>query len=159
MTKFEKYAWATGVVFLVYVVFLCSFHELFFSNAVDGLLVRLAFVAVLVLGLNLTAYLWRQPWADYTKSDFQMSHKATALTFYGVAAIAFLLLLFTPKEVSRDTVAVFIIYTAFIFISIRHLLLAYLLRKERLANAAPHPNPLPAEDQSPAITLTPDSSK
>jgi len=138
MTKYEKRAWAMGIY-----ASLCAVLFYFYLTYFDEILFRLPLIIVLMYGLSLI-YRLGYPREDYTTMEVLICHKATAWTFYGMAAIVFALMcFFFPKEsllVSRNAIGFAMLYAFFIFIGIRYVLLACLLRKERLANAKkPHP--------------------
>ena len=152
MSKYEKQAWAIGVYASLGAVLLCIYHQSF----VTDVFVRMLVISGFGFGFVIVAGLWRHHLIDHTETEFRISYKATAWTFYGAVVIAMALMVFLfPKEVpiSRDALGMAQIYTVLIFVGIRFFLLAYLLRKERLSRPAerspdewtyrPHPNPLP----------------
>ena len=136
MSKYEKHAWAVGIYACLAATSLFLFH----LSATASFFFLLFFLGM-CLGLNIVNILWPYPWKDYLEMETHAPYKATAWTFYGAAVITFgLLTCLWPKEpvsVSRDAIGMTLIYTSFIFMGIRFILLAFLLRKERLSSSTP----------------------
>ena len=146
MSKYEKQAWAIGIYASLGVILLCIYHQPFVTDIFFRILAMMFFW----FGLYIAYNLWRPSLKDITKTDFQVSYKATAWTFYGAFVISGILMVcLVPKEIkeiSRDAIGITLIYASLIFVGVRFILLAYLLRKERLSRSEgyqPHPSPLP----------------
>ena len=144
MTKYEKHTWTIGTFFFLIVIWYTLCHLPFFTNVVSNQSMTFFMFVVLLPGfVVIHRFIVRFP-INIAENEIQISHKATAWTFYGMMTILFVLLfgflIFGEPSVSRDTVLKFLIYTITIFMGIRFTLLAHLLRKERLTSAeSPHP--------------------
>jgi len=139
MSKYEKQAWAIGICVSLSAVPLAVFGH-------DPLWSVCFLFGCGILSLILPHHsLW-----DFTETETRIAHKATAWTFYGTAIIAWALIMLVPrnKEISfsLDIITAPLLCVFLLFTGVRFILLAYLLRKERLSHAAgyrPHPNPFP----------------
>ena len=143
MSKYEKQAWTVGMYTSLGVVLLCIYHHPFVTDGLFRTFAMLGFWA----GFYIASNLWMPILTNHSEMENQIAYKATAWTFYGAVVIAGALTCFLlPKEISRYTFGIITIYTVFVFVGVRFILLAYLLRKERLSRSevmSPHPNPLP----------------
>ena len=131
MSKYETHAWAITIFSSLSVASFFVFQQ----HVMTDILARLFFMMGCYLGYCI-ARLWEVPWKDFTQTETQIAHKATAWTFYGTLVIIGLLIsVLYPKEflLSRDTLAVIMVYFLFIFAGFRFCVLAYLLRRERLS--------------------------
>jgi len=127
MSKYELQSSAIGLYALLSGVLIFVFHQ----QIVSGVLVRHLFFLGFII-------IWLHPCKDCTETETRLADKATAWTFYGTIIIACgLIIAFCPKDqiiVSNDTFGMGMMYTCFIFVGIRSIVLVILLRKERLKN-------------------------
>ena len=83
----------------------------------------------------------RSPW-DFTETETRLAHKATAWTFYVAVIIAWasIVPVARNKEISfsLDIIMAPLLYVPLLFTGVRFILLAYLLRRERLPQAVEH---------------------
>ena len=131
MSKYEKHTWAIGILILLSAVLFCILPQRVVFDFSPVLMLLLMAVFQIINGI------WPHPWKDHTETEIQFSHAATAWTLYGVAIIVWgLIAILTPMEpflVSRDAVVMALVRVFFIFCGVRFILLACMLRKERLS--------------------------
>ena len=130
MSKYEKHAWAVGIYIFLSAVLLAVFgyHPFWSVGFMFG---------CIILGTLFPGH------RDFTETETRLAHKATAWTFYGVVVIAGIaIVLLTPEKeirlpevISRDVFVTHFFGVPLLFMGVRFIMLAYLLRKERL----PHP--------------------
>ena len=136
MSKYEKHAWAVGIYAFLATASLFLFH----LSVTDSFFFLLFFLGMSV-GFNIVNILWPYPWKDYLEMETHAPYKATSWTFYGVAVITLgLITCLWPREpisVSWDAIGMAMIHTSFLFMGIRFIVLAFLLRKERLSSSTP----------------------
>jgi hypothetical protein len=136
MTKYEICVWLMGISFVLFAIL----HGVFYQNLVnDDSLFRLFFMmGFLAWGAIVPRFLM-STWVNLTETENRLSDKATAWTFYGMAVVGWgVLAMLLPKEllVSRTMIAMTLAFIICIFMGVRFILLACLLRRARLAHSS-----------------------
>jgi len=150
MTKYEKHSWANAAYWFGFFIIMCVGYLLIFLGFGHQLIDALRFLmfGYMVGGVVIITHLRGEP----TDTESRISLKTLNWTCLGVIFVCLLSAMFfisrptvpKPSMVSLNTLGATMLCTIIIATAIRYGLLAYLLRKERLANTkSPHPNPLP----------------